>query len=186
MRQAIRGEVFDVSDPASLNNLRGIIEPAGIPWWPPAPGLVLLGMLILLWTAFALMLWWRRWQRNAYRRAALQELVAIEERIRYSQTRTEGIRQLSVLLKRVALVAYPRMAVASLAGDRWSAFLDRQIGDDTFSIGHSKVLAMAMVDPNPGAYLTTSDCQRLIQAVRRWINDHRMKYNFSDEAGTGV
>ena len=186
MHPAIRGEVPDVSDPASLSNLSDIVEPASITWWPPAPGLVLLGILILLWTSFIVLLWWRHRQHNAYRRAALQELVAIEERLHYPQTRTEGIRQLSVLLKRVALAAYPRTAVASLTGDRWSAFLDRQIGDDTFSIGHSKVLAMAMVDPNPGAYLTTSDCQRLIQAVRCWINGHRMKYNFSDEAGTGV
>jgi len=175
-----------VSDTASLINLSDIVEPAAITWWPPAPGLVLFGMLILLWTVFAVMFWYRRRQQNAYRRAALQELAAIEERIHQSQTRNEGIRQLSALLKRVALVAYPRRAVASLTGDRWNAFLDRQIGGDTFSNGHGKALALAMVDPNPGQNLTTSDCHRLIQAVRCWISGHRVDKKFSNAAETGM
>ena len=84
------------------------------------------------------------------------------------------------------IAAYPRTAVASLTGDRWSAFLDRQIGGDTFSNGPGKVLAMAIIDPNPGAYLTTSDCQRLIQAVRRWIAGHQVENYFSNAAGTGA
>jgi len=175
-----------VSDAASLSNLRDIVEPAGITWWPVAPGLVLLGLLMLFWTAFIGLLWWRRWQRNAYRRAALQELAAIEERIHHPQTRNEGIRQLSMLLKRVALAAYPRTAVASLTGDRWNAFLDRQIGGDTFSNGHGKVLVLAMADPNPGENLTTSDCRPLIEAVRRWITGHRVDNNMSNTTGTGT
>lgn len=175
-----------MSDSASLSNLRDIVEPAGITWWPPAPGLVLLGLLILLWTVFTVMFWWRRRQRNAYRRAALKELAAIEERIHHPQTRNEGVRQLSVLLKRVALAAYPRTAVASLTGDRWNAFLDRQVGGDTFTNGHGKVLVMAMVDPNPGEKLTTSDRHCLIQVVRRWITGHRVDSDLSNAAGTGV
>ena len=186
MRPAIRGGVSDVSDMASLKNLSDIVEPADITGWPPAPGLVLIALLILLWSSFIVLLWWQRHQRNAYRRAALQELDEIKKRIRHPETRTEGIRLLSVLLKRVAIAAYPRTAVASLTGDRWNAFLDRQIDDDTFSDGQSKLLAMVMVDPDPGAHLTPSDCQRLIQAVQHWIKCHRVKNSIFSTVGTGM
>ena len=33
-------------DPYSLDNLRDIVEPASIPWWPPAPGVWLLLALV--------------------------------------------------------------------------------------------------------------------------------------------
>ena len=173
-------------DPTSLSNMRDIVEPVGVPWWPPAPGIVLLGVLILLWAVFAGRLWWQSWQRNAYRRAALQELAIIEKKIHHPQTRTEGVRRLSVLLKRVAHAAYPRSVVASLTGDRWHAFLDRQTGGDKFKNVYGKVLMIALHDPNPGEALAAADCRNLVQGVRRWISGHRAAGNISDTAGTGA
>jgi hypothetical protein len=185
MRPAIQGEAFGVADPASLSNLRDIVEPAGITWWPPAPGVVLLAVLILLWTAVAALLWWRNRQRNAYRRAALHDLAAIGVRLRSPQTRTDGIRQLSVLLKRVALAAYPRADVASLTGNKWIAFLDQHLGSDLFRKGPGRVLSAAMVEPNSGADLTPSDCDHMVKAVQQWITGHRVEDNASDTDGMG-
>ena len=174
-----------MSDPASLTQLRDIVEPAAVALWPPAPGLVLLGMLIVLWAAVAVLFWRRHRQQNAYRRAALHDLAAIAERLRSPQGRTEGIRQLSVLLKRVALAAYPRARVASLCGDDWLDFLDRRIGGTRFSRGPGRVLAAAMADPAPGQDLSISECDGLIQHVRCWITDHRVADHPSDPTGDG-
>lgn len=171
---------------SSLSNLRDIVEPAAITWWPPASGLVLLCILFLLWTTVAALLWWRNRQRNAYRRAALHDLTAIGEQVRSPQTRTAGIRQLSVLLKRVALAAYPRAEVASLTGNKWIAFLDQHISGDLFIKGPGQVLIAAMTEPNPGTDLTDSDCDGMIQAVRRWITGHRVEDNSSDPAEAGA
>ncbi len=171
---------------SSLTNLRDIVEPAAITWWPPAPGMVLLGSLFLLWATVAALLWWRNWQRNAYRRAALHDLIAIGDQMRSPQTRTAGIRQLSVLLKRVALAAYPRAEVASLTGNKWIGFLDQHISGDLFFKGPGQVLAAAMAEPNPGEDLTDSDCDGMIQAVRRWITDHRVENNPADPAEAGA
>jgi len=162
---------------SSLTNLRDIVEPAAVTWWPPAPGMVLVAVLVLLWAIVAVFLWSRRWQNNAYRRSALHDLAAIEEQVRSAQTRTLGIRELSVLLKRVALAAYPRTEVASLTGNKWLGFLDQHMGGDLFSEGPGQVLATAMAKPNPGADLTDSDCNGMIQAVRRWITRHRVEDN---------
>jgi uncharacterized membrane protein len=84
------------TDPASLDNLREIILPPPVPWWPPAPGWWLLFAAIALTAlAFAFRLF-RRWRVNAYRRAALRELAVAGD-----------VSAIAEILKRTALVAYP-------------------------------------------------------------------------------
>lgn len=98
---------------ASLDNLRDIAVPEPPPLWPPAPGVWVL-LIIALAVLLALVLRWRRARaRNAYRRAGLALL---------QNART--VREVNVILKRVALVAFPRPTVAALWGDDWVAFLD--------------------------------------------------------------
>ena len=100
------------TDPASLDNLREIILPPPVPWWPLAAGWwVLLGLLTLLGTVAAFRAW-RTWRAAAYRRAALRELAT-----------AANASAIAEILKRTALVAYPRTEVASLAGSAWLAWL---------------------------------------------------------------
>jgi hypothetical protein len=100
------------SDPASLENLRDIVVPPPVPWWPPAPGwwfvLVVIAIATLV-TAFRI---WRVWRANAYRRAALHEL-----------QQATAITQIAEILKRTALVAYPRSDIAALSGPAWCQWL---------------------------------------------------------------
>ena len=175
-----------MADPASLTNLKDIVEPAAIAWWPPAPGMVLLGVLVLIWAAVAALLWWRRWHHNAYRREALGELADIARQMGADPTRVDGMRQLSVLLKRVALAAYPRVQVASLAGDQWVAFLDQAVNKDIFSKGPGRLLTSAMTEPRPGDALTAADCDQAVEAVRQWITAHQVQVQSSDPVEAGV
>ena len=85
-------------------------------------------VLLLLWLGWR---FWKRWQANAYRREALRELGEIE-------TAPE---RLPELLKRVALVAYPRAEVAELSGDAWLGFLDGTLGSTDFTSGCREVVA---------------------------------------------
>ena len=100
------------SDPASLDNLRDIVTPDPVSWWPLAPGwwvVILAGCLLAAIGA------WRgvsRWRANAYRREALAKLGS-----------AESIADVACLLKRTALGAYPRSSVASLTGEAWCRFL---------------------------------------------------------------
>jgi len=100
------------TDPASLDNLREIILPPPAPWWPPAPGWwMLLGLLTLLGVIAAFRAW-RTWRAAAYRRAALRKLAA-----------AANASAIAEILKRTALVAYPRKDVAALSGAAWLAWL---------------------------------------------------------------
>jgi hypothetical protein len=100
------------TDPASLDNLREIILPPPAPWWPLAPGWwLLLGLLTLLGVIAAFRAW-RTWRAAAYRRAALRELAT-----------AANASAIAEILKRTALVAYPRKDVAALSGAAWLAWL---------------------------------------------------------------
>lgn len=96
----------------TLNDLRELSLPRPPEFWPLAPGLWLLIAVVVI-VLVSLTLFLRtRWNNNAYRRSGLSLL----------QTST-NVYDLSVLLKRVALAAYPRKQVASLYGHSWAKFL---------------------------------------------------------------
>ena len=60
--------------PTSLDRLHDVIVPPPVPWWPPAPGWLVIGFLLVL----VLVCWFirgiRPWQSNCYRREALKLL----------------------------------------------------------------------------------------------------------------
>ena len=100
------------TDPASLDNLREIVELPPVSWWPLALGwwivIIALGIIAMA----AVLRAWKRWNTNAYRRAALQELESVST-----------VAAIEDILKRTALCAYPRTQIASLSGSKWCQWL---------------------------------------------------------------
>lgn len=157
-------------DPASLDNLRDIVLPPAVPWLPPAVGWRLLAVAV---AASALVFLFRaidRWRRNAYRREALRALDAVEARVRAGESPAIAAAEISALLKRAALAAFPRDAVAELTGDRWADFLDRTGRAKDFSSGFAKDLWPLAC----GASLPSSDMSSVVDAARRWLRRHRV------------
>jgi hypothetical protein len=137
-------------DQYSLDKLRDIVVPEPPPLWPLAPGMwVLLGLIVL---TLLLIAW--RWRaarkRNAYRKAGLVLL-----------NNARSTQDISVLMKRVALAAFPRETVASLYGDEWTAFLNKTCPRGDFS-------ALSTTDPD-GAPDSTA-----ISLAATWIRHHRV------------
>ena len=99
-------------DMGSLDQLRDIVQPGPVPWWPPAPGWWLVFAVLAACCAVATVRAWRRWQANRYRRAALAELDAAR-----SDAATLDI------LKRAAICANERTLVGRLAGEPWCQWL---------------------------------------------------------------
>lgn len=110
------------ADNYSLDKLRDIVVPEPPPLWPPAAEVWLLLSVAI--AAVAIVVYQRRRQQraNVYRRAGLALL-------RDAST----VHEISVILKRVALAAFPREQVASLYGEDWAAFLNQTCKRRDFS-----------------------------------------------------
>lgn len=139
-----------------LDMLKPIPEPAPISMWPATEGWIWLALLLL--ALAATVGWWthRRWAANAYRRAALAELAAAQD----DPAAIAGI------LRRAALVAYPRRQVAALLGPDWLGFLDDTCRDSGFSSAAGAALVRAPYREEP----TNPDLTRL---ARGWLKTHR-------------
>ena len=112
----------------------------------------------------------RRWLADAYRRAALDELAALERKAASESTRAQALAAVPTLLKRTALAAWPREDVAALSGDAWLAFLDRTYPGDAFHGGAGRVVAdLAYGQPA----MDEAARAALFAAARAWVGQHR-------------
>ena len=150
-----------------LAGLKDLALPAPPPWLPPqGPGWTLLALLLaglLAWTAWRL---WQGYRRNRYRREALAALAFLAPRLAAPGTLAE----VSALLKRTALVAFAREAVAPLTGADWRRFLCAS-GGPAFADPDCDPLFTSAYAPD----CTASAGQRaaLIAATRQWLRRHR-------------
>ena len=76
-------------------------------------------------------------------------------------------------LKVTALQAYPRQDVASLSGENWLAFLDKQYAGTAFSEGIGRKLLAVAYLPQEQWQLSEKDSEALIRMSRLWISKHR-------------
>ena len=148
---------------AALQPLR---EPAAVGWWPLAPGWwLLLGLAICLLAAAAWYLW-RRYRANAYRRHALRRLDGLFQRYGESGEQDRLLSDLNVLLKQVALHAFPAADVAGCSGERWLAFLNDSAPD---GVAFPAEFAGAQYRREPGL----AEPLALQQPAALWIRGHR-------------
>ncbi|MFK8115377.1 MAG: DUF4381 domain-containing protein [Rubripirellula sp.] len=163
-----------IVDPASLDRLNDFVLPETVGFLPLAPvwkfGLV----LVLLWLAKWAWIRIVAYIRNAYRREAVAELKVIEA--------SGDVVRLNELLKRTAITAYGRDAVASLYGDRWLEFLGdslkrsgiRERTDSSPETLSPVADVSALGDVSSRTSVTTSreEHEKLFEFARVWIRQH--------------
>ena len=137
------------SQAASSQALRDIVVPEPPPLWPPASGVWVIRIIVLCVLTALFLLWRRARARSAYRRAGLALLDG-----------AGTAHEVDVILKRVALAAFPRPQVAPLYGDSWVAFLET-------TGPRARFAPIAAVDPAAAA---TPELRRLAGI---WIHYHR-------------
>ena len=150
----------------ALGDFIEVVSPQDVSWLPQTPGWWLLGAGLL---ALALHRGWRglrHWYRNRYRREALIRLQQLSAEHREQAL----VWEVNKLLKITAVVAYSRPTVASLYGEQWAEFLNRQCTAPPFTAELAQLLAT-------GAYrtqsLTTNQSQALLDASLDWVREHR-------------
>jgi hypothetical protein len=139
-----------------LDQLEPVPVPPSVPMYPQTAGWLVLaaGLLVLV----ALFAW--RWHLHrlatAHRRAALAELAqAGDDRAAIAE-----------ILRRTALISFPRPQVAGLTGPEWATFLDHSYGGSGFSTPTGQALLSA-------AYCGSSPDPRATDLARDWIRHHK-------------
>lgn len=110
-----------------LEQLKDVTLPANPAFWPPAIGWWV--VLLLLLVVSALVYWLvkktiNNKQRNRWRKQAMAEHQRLYKAFKRGEDQQDVLAELSVLMRRVALVLEPRSSVASLTDDQWLGKLD--------------------------------------------------------------
>ena len=151
----------------ALAQLKDIHMPDPIGWWPLAPGWYVLAIVLLAMLLGFLYLVGYFYHHTRAKRQALRVLERYEkEHLRQDNSQLTAAR-LSELLKRVALVYYPRTRVASLQGQAWIEFLNETSRDCDFN----SVRELLIDAP----YQPTKSCDLvpLFNIVKVWIKQRR-------------
>lgn len=141
-----------------INLLEEVPEPDPISLMPQTPGWVVLGALLLLSLAWCFHWAWTGWKANAYIRAALTELA----------DSNDDPALIAGILRRTALVAFPRSEIAPLVGESWLSFLDDTYPGNGFAEGPGRILATA-------AYRNEGKSPELTRIADEWIRGHTRK-----------
>jgi hypothetical protein len=161
--------VVPTADP--LAGLKDWHLPDPVSWWPPAPGWWLLAAVaagVLLWAVYR---WHARRRSSAAGRAALARLAELRSELAPETDARRLAAELSILLRRLALVRYPRERVAGVSGSAWLRFLDATGGNGGFSLGAGRILTEAPYrSPHAGS---AADLAELIALAERWIRANR-------------
>jgi hypothetical protein len=145
-----------------LSGLRDIHIPIEPHWWPLPLGwwLVIGAFICTLFILFCAFLYWY----TRPKQYALRELKSL-----YIQEKNPILfaRKISLLLKRIALLNYPRTEVATLTDERWVLFLKEHTGL-SFSEGQLNLLALATYMPETA--LNPGSSESLYKATRKGIS----------------
>ncbi len=157
-------------DPRTIP-LHDIHLPPPVGWWPPAPGWWALGVLVV--TALALAMRALRRSTPARRHADMVAEVwrtwpGLQRTLADPQAMADGLRELSTLIRRVALTLHARGEVAGLTGQRWLQFLDAPLGGTEFSHGPGRLLIQGPYQPGI-AEIEPGEVERCARLCERWL-----------------
>lgn len=141
----------------SLDLLHDLVSPPDVPWWPPAPGWYVVLAILMLGLILVLARLVSRFRANAYRRAALRELLALDDAASIAE-----------LLRRTALAVAPRATIAQLRGTDWLDWLARTSPEPLPETLREQLTTAVYARP-----AADPDCNALRAYAARWIRGHR-------------
>ena len=160
-----------IQDPASLKNLHDVVAPAPESMWPPATGWYVLAALILVTAVLVTIQLIMRWWRNRYRKAGLFELTQLRKS---SSDPSQTVAGIDRILKRVALVAWPRKEVAGLSGDSWITFLNQTAPSKLFDVEQARKLHHVVYSSKLRSNVSDEQLDWLFEKAEIWIKKHQI------------
>jgi hypothetical protein len=146
-----------------LAQLKDIHLPTPISWWPLASGWYVLISLIVLAIVYFFHWSYQRKMNAKPKKQALELLTTYKEQYEKDGLAQIASARVSELLRRVALVYYPRAQVASLHGDSWIEFLNQT----SKGIDFKPVQSMLLESPFKKG--ETINLKPLLTRAEQWI-----------------
>ncbi|WP_457675487.1 DUF4381 domain-containing protein [Thiolapillus sp.] len=143
-------------------------------WWPPAPGWWLVGAAVIL---LLVLLWWGLRNLMAYppgtwHRDARNQLLALR-RLSRQLAPEQGMRELSELMRRIAVTRLGREQAAGLVDEEWLCWLEARDPEGFPWTEQGQPLVKIPYAP-PGRYpVTREELLNLIQAALAWARYDR-------------
>lgn len=147
-----------------LAQLKDIHLPQPVSDWPMAMGWIVLFSAVFLSLVIYFWLTLKRWRLIKARRYVLNRLGQLKSEYAHEEDAVAIAIELSQLLRRAALSAFPRKDVAGLKSHAWLAFLDQTGNTTAFTQGPGRALQFA-----PYQSQTTYEVNALFLAVHRWV-----------------
>jgi hypothetical protein len=141
-----------------LSQLKNIHQPNGVSLFPIAPGWYILAVLII--AIIGSLLWWIL-VRHKYKRQKLQ-IYSLLTDIQNNNS-AEMLSEVSILLKRVAIMKFRQVAVHTMFGNAWLQFLDRTGKTNDFTVGAGRHL----LDIYKTGQIENPD--EFFACVRKWL-----------------
>lgn len=156
----------------ALAQLKDIHLPEAIGLWPLAPGWYLLGLLVIgIVTIIAYSIRTRQ-KLGQPKREALRQLAKFKHLYEQDGNSPLAAARISELLKRVALVYFPRQRVASLQGLSWVGFLTDTGKNLNFEQVQNDLLALPYY-PVEHEASKNADLSTLFTLSSMWIKQRR-------------
>ena len=146
--------------------LKELPLPAPVSWTPETWGWLVVAGLFLAFLAWIGLRQLNAYRAQSYRRTAIADLDAM-------QRDRHKITALPALLRRTALVAFPRDEVAVLSGEAWVQWLNAAGAD--FLTGDADWLDRLAYQPRLSEELETESADRLLQGSRLFVRNHRAR-----------
>ncbi len=154
--------------------LADVVNPPSIGYWPLAPGWVGVGVLLICLGLIGAGYGCAHWRRHRYRKLALRELSLA------SKNGVGSVAQMLEVLRRAALMAYPRERIVCLRGDTWLAFIERSAGLIIPSKLRALIANGAYLPEQTLAAMQDEQMQQLSQFIQQWIRQHQLDVVFHD------
>lgn len=151
-----------------LAQLKDIHLPDPIGWWPLAPGWYVLVLIILALIIWVMSIGYKKRLHAKPKNQALELLATYKQQYEKEKNTQVTSARISELIRRVALVYFPREQVASLHGETWISFLNNT------SKGIDFTPVQSMLLDSPFKPSETLDLNPLIVRTEEWVKQRRV------------
>ncbi|MGI1678298.1 MAG: DUF4381 domain-containing protein [Cellvibrionaceae bacterium] len=165
-----------------LSQLKDIQLPEPIGIWPPAPGWWILAIISLGLITFFIWKFLQQKKQQQYRKSAIALLNSEKTSLIQHKNVKTYLQNVSEILRRTALTAYPEQGVEPLQGEEWLVFLDEKINSKIIDKKHlsfvkgpaRKIITLPYQDIRK-TNITSKDIASIHKAILFWITFHTNK-----------